>query len=251
MVAHAATPIRVMNIAQFTTEASEYAAKVDNLFYLLSIISGIIVLLVTGADCRFLRALLPRLEHAAGRGARAQKPRDRNRLDRRDALYFPLHLLVGGVRAADRGDAAEGCARDPRRRQTMDVAVPASERRARNQRAARARVHRCPAGDDVAGCHPRSLSAGTAIEAGHSSRSLHLRMVQGRQDWNLPFHLCRILRDRSFGHGRLARNRHAGRLCALDRGAAAGRRSGASGRGTFPLARLLRLSHAGLDGACS
>jgi cytochrome c oxidase subunit II len=38
-----------MNIAQFTTEASEYAAKVDNLFYLLSVISGIIVLLVTGA----------------------------------------------------------------------------------------------------------------------------------------------------------------------------------------------------------
>jgi cytochrome c oxidase subunit 2 len=38
-----------MNIAQFTTAASDYAAKVDNLFYLLSIISGIIVCLVTGA----------------------------------------------------------------------------------------------------------------------------------------------------------------------------------------------------------
>lgn len=38
-----------MNIAQFTTEASQYAVHVDNLFYLLSIISGIIVLLVSGA----------------------------------------------------------------------------------------------------------------------------------------------------------------------------------------------------------
>lgn len=38
-----------MNIAQFTTEASQYAAHVDNLFYLLSIVSGVIVLLVSGA----------------------------------------------------------------------------------------------------------------------------------------------------------------------------------------------------------
>ncbi len=38
-----------MNLSQFTTEASQYAVKVDHLFYLLSIISGIIVLLVTGA----------------------------------------------------------------------------------------------------------------------------------------------------------------------------------------------------------
>jgi cytochrome c oxidase subunit II len=38
-----------MTIAQFSTEASEYAVKVDHLFYLLSIISGVIVLLVSGA----------------------------------------------------------------------------------------------------------------------------------------------------------------------------------------------------------
>lgn len=38
-----------MNISQFTTEASQYAVHVDDLFYLLSIVSGIIVLLVSGA----------------------------------------------------------------------------------------------------------------------------------------------------------------------------------------------------------
>ncbi|MFZ0610101.1 MAG: cytochrome c oxidase subunit II [Xanthobacteraceae bacterium] len=38
-----------MNISQFTTEASQYAVRVDDLFYLLSIISGVIVLLVSGA----------------------------------------------------------------------------------------------------------------------------------------------------------------------------------------------------------
>ena len=37
-----------MTLDQFTTAASDYATKVDNLFYLLSIICGLIVLLVTG-----------------------------------------------------------------------------------------------------------------------------------------------------------------------------------------------------------
>ena len=37
-----------MNISQFNTEASDYATKVDHLFYLESIISGLVVLLVSG-----------------------------------------------------------------------------------------------------------------------------------------------------------------------------------------------------------
>ena len=37
-----------MTLDQFTTAASDYAVKVDNLFYLLSVICGLIVLLVTG-----------------------------------------------------------------------------------------------------------------------------------------------------------------------------------------------------------
>ena len=37
-----------MKLAQFTTAASDYAVKVDHLFYLVSVISGLVVLLVTG-----------------------------------------------------------------------------------------------------------------------------------------------------------------------------------------------------------
>lgn len=37
-----------MNLSEFTTEASDYAVRVDHLFYLLSIISGLVVALVTG-----------------------------------------------------------------------------------------------------------------------------------------------------------------------------------------------------------
>ncbi len=37
-----------MTLDQFTSEASDYAARVDHLFYLLSIVSGLVVLLVSG-----------------------------------------------------------------------------------------------------------------------------------------------------------------------------------------------------------
>ena len=37
-----------MTIDQFTTQASDYAVKVDHLFYLLSIISGLVVIVVSG-----------------------------------------------------------------------------------------------------------------------------------------------------------------------------------------------------------
>ena len=61
-----------MNIAQFTTEASKYAAHVDDLFYLLSIVSGIIVVLVTGAIVVFF-ALYYR-GSSTPRGAVASSP---------------------------------------------------------------------------------------------------------------------------------------------------------------------------------
>ncbi len=116
------------------------------------------------------------------RGSRAPRgelperiePRDRDRLDGRDAVHVPVHFLVGGIGPALGADAAEGRARNPRRRQAMDVAHPASERRARDRRAARAGPHQCAAGDDVAGRDPRSLSAGAAAEAGYPARPLHL-----------------------------------------------------------------------------
>ena len=37
-----------MNLSEFTTEASDYAVQVDHLFYLLSIISGLVVALLPG-----------------------------------------------------------------------------------------------------------------------------------------------------------------------------------------------------------
>src|ERR1700761_9413827 len=74
-------------------------------------------------------------------------------------------------------------------------------------------------------------------------------MVQRRQDRHFSFHLRRVLRHRPLDHGRQTRDRHTGRLCTLDGGAAGGRRSRASRRRAVPLARLLRLPYAGLDGA--
>ena len=195
MIRIAAAPIRVMNIAQFTTEASEYAARVDNCSICCRSSPASSFCLVTGAIVVFF-ALYYRGSNMP-RGAVPERKSHEIEIGWTAATLFTF-LFIFWWAASEQlvaRDTARERAGDPRSRQTMDVAVPASERRARNQRATRARVHRCPARDDVTGCHPRSLSAGTATEAGHSSRPLHLRMVQCRQDWNFPFYLCRILRD--------------------------------------------------------
>lgn len=63
-----------MTLAQFTTEASDYAARVDALFALLSVISGIVVALVAGLITYFLIRY-----HRGSRAPRGETP---ERLDR-------------------------------------------------------------------------------------------------------------------------------------------------------------------------
>lgn len=63
-----------MNLAQFTTAASDYAAHVDALFALLSVISGAVVALVAGLIIFFLIRY-----HRGSRAPRGETP---ERLDR-------------------------------------------------------------------------------------------------------------------------------------------------------------------------
>ena len=59
-----------MTLDQFTAVASDYAASVDRLFYLLSVISGLIVALVSALIIIFL-ARYRRNSRAAPKNARA------------------------------------------------------------------------------------------------------------------------------------------------------------------------------------
>ena len=238
-----------MTLGQFTTQASDYAVRVDHLFYLLSAISGLVILLVTGLIVVFF-ALYYR-GSPMPRGEVPERESHEIEIGWTVATLFTF-LFIFWWAASDQLTAltpAQRRARNPCRGQTMDVAHPASERRARNRRVACAGRHQCAAGDDVAGRDPRSLSAGAAAQAGHLAGPLHLSVVQRQQDRHLPSDLRRILRYRPFGDGGPLGDRDAGRLCALDRGAAARRRSRPPGRSFVPLARLLGMPYAGLDRA--
>ena len=106
--------------------------------------------------------------------------------------------------------AAQGRARNPRRRQAMDVEDPARQRRARDQRAARPRRRARAARHDLAGRDPLLLHAGLPHEEGRAAGPLHRDVVRGQQDRRVPPVLRRVLRHRSFPHDRPHR-RHAAR----------------------------------------
>ena len=193
----------------------------------------------------FLRALLPRLEHAARRSPGAQGREIEIGWTVATLFPVPVPFLVGGI--------ATSSPRSRRRKDALEIHVVAKQWMWRIQHPSGAREidelhvpaeHQRAAGDDVARRHSRSLFAGAAAQAGHPARPLHLSVVQRQQDRHLPSHLRRVLRHRPLRHGRALGDRHAAGLCALDRRAAARRRSRPSGRSAVPLARMLRLPHA-------
>ena len=69
---------------------------------------------------------------------------------------------------------------DLRRRQAVDVEVPAPRRPARDQRAARAGRPAGQAAADLRGRDPQLLRAGLPRPHGRAARPLHLRLVPGR-----------------------------------------------------------------------
>ena len=118
----------------------------DRLFYLLSIISGLVVIVVRPDRC-FLLTVLPRIEDASRPRARAQK--HEIEIGWTAATLFPFLFLFWWA-ASDQLTALtppNERAGDSRHRQTMDVALSTPERRARNRRVA------CAGGHESAACH--------------------------------------------------------------------------------------------------
>ena len=174
-----------MSLDQFTTAASDYAESVDRLFWLLVVISGLIVALIVALLVIFLARYRRDSQAPARRTSRARRPRDRDRMDSGDAVPVPVHVLVGGFQPACRAHAAEERARNSRRREAVDVAHPASERRPRDRRASRSGRYAGAPRHDVRRCDPRSLSAGAAAQAGHPAGPLYLFVVHRHQDRDL------------------------------------------------------------------
>ena len=225
-----------MNLDQFITAASDYARRVDETFWMLTAISAVIIILLAVLILTFI--IRYRRGSDAPRGELPKALRHEIEIGWTAAtlLLFLFMFWWAAVQIAHGAASAEKRAGNPRRRQAVDVALPASDRRARDRRAACAGRHAGTAGDDIAGRHPRPLSAGVALEAGHLARPLHLSVVQRRQR---P--ACSISPARNFAAPTIRSwpaqwtfSTPAG-LCALDRGAAGRRRSRPSGRGAVSI----------------
>ena len=100
------------------------------------------------------------------RRAHPRRPDARDHLDGHPAAHHDGHLRLGRERLLRDVAAARRDAEHLRRRQAVDVEVPASRRPARDQRAARAGRPAGEADHDVRGRHPRRLRPGVPREGG-------------------------------------------------------------------------------------
>ena len=170
-----------MTLDQFTADASDYAMLVDHLFYLLSIISGLVVALVSWPIIVFFA-----LYYRGSSMPRGEVPERKSReieIGWTVATLFRF-LFIFWWAASDQLTALT----PPK--DALEIHVVAKQWMWRIQHPSGAReideLHvpgdtQRAAGDDVAGRDPRSLSAGAAAQAGHSARPLHLSVVQRRQ----------------------------------------------------------------------
>ena len=119
-------------------------------------------------------------------------------------------VRVGLERLFRPGPRARGSARHLRRRQAVDVEVPAPRGPARDQRAARAGEHARAHDHHLGRRAARPVLPVVPREDRRHSRPLHAGVVQRHQDRHLPHLLRRVLRDEALGHDRLG-PRAAGR----------------------------------------
>ncbi len=162
----------------FPDIASTMATRVDALYFFLRRPHGLLLAAHRRPD-RLLRGEVPPPRARQRRRAHRRRPRPRDHLDRDSAGDRAGHLHLGRQRLLRDGPAAGRHAEHLRRRQAVDVEVPAPERRARDQRAARTGRTAGEADHDVRGRHPRSVLPRVPREGGRHSGALHRDLVRG------------------------------------------------------------------------
>ena len=154
--------------------ASTMAGRVDALYFFLLAALGLLL----AADRRPDR-LSTRSSTAAAHAGRDRRSRSTAACCSRSpgrssrSLITMVHLRLGRERVLRDVAAARRNAEHLRRRQAVDVEVPAPRRPARDQRAARAGRPRREADHDVRGRHPRRVRAGVPRQGRRAARPLH------------------------------------------------------------------------------
>ena len=154
----------------FPSSASTMAGRVDALYFFLLAVSAFFSLLIAGLIVFYAVKYRRRAPDSVG----ARDPRRPGARDHLDGHPVPHHdgdLRLGRERLLRDVAAAGRDAEHLRRRQAVDVEVPAPRRPARDQRAARAGRPRREADHDLRGRHPRLLRAGVPREGRRHSRA--------------------------------------------------------------------------------
>ena len=215
----------IFGIPIFPEQASSFAKDVDALYFFILATCAFFTIVVSAAVV-YPRHQVPQdargpdwRAHRGQPAARAAVERDPD--DDRDG-----DVRVGRVGLLPPAHAAGRSAASLRRRQAVDVEVPASRRAARDQRAAPAGR---PAGEDhdqLRGRAAQPLLPGVPHQDGRDPRPLHRAVVRSAEAGRVPHLLRRVLRHQPRRHDRQRHRARAGRLPGL----AAGRRRGRHAR---------------------
>ena len=154
---------------------------------------------------------------------------------------FMVMFVWGASHLHDLGATAAGRGGDLRRRQAVDVEVPAPRGTARDRPTARAAGTRHPADDDFPGRDPQPVPARVPGQAGRAAGTLHHHLVPDDEAGPLSPVLHAILRHHARGHDRRGGGDGTGSVPGVAVGRERGRVAGLDRAEAVPAARLYHL----------
>ena len=188
-------------VVWFPKQASTTARSVDDLFWFLFLVCGSVGLLVAGLLITFAVRYRRRPGTPTPGPMRGNVPLEI--FWTVTPLFVFLAMFVwGAVVYFDAFRAPDDAIGRLRRRQAVDVEVPAPRGPARDQRAARPRRQADQADDDLRGRDPQLLRARLPRPHGRAARPLHVGLVRGDPAGDVPPVLLPVLRHQPRGHGR-------------------------------------------------
>ena len=227
-------------IPLFPEQASTFAAEVDALYIFIVAVSAFFTVAVSAAVLFF--AVKYRRRHPEEVGAHIEGSLPLELAWSIIPTIISMVMFAWGAKLyyEMRRPPAEAHA-DLRRRQAVDVEIPAHRRTARDQRTARPDRTADQGARHVRGRPPRPLLSGIPHQDRRHPRPLHAAVVRSHQAWPLPHLLRRILRNEAFRHDRHGRGDGAGAVPGVAGGRRLRRHHGGARRQALPGSRLQQL----------
>ena len=198
----------------FPVNASTMASRVDALYFFLLAITVFFSLLIAGLIVFYAVKYRRRSPEAVGR-QNSRRPAAGAGVVGDPVRHHDGDFRVGRQRLFRDRQPARRDAERLRRRQAVDVEVPASRRPARNQPAARARRPQRQADHDVGGRHSRSVLSRVQGKGRRHTGAIREHLVQRDQAGPLSSVLRRVLRHAPLRDDRRSRRDGSERVPGL------------------------------------